>query len=118
MPFSQKPIVTVIYSDNLSSIDFSVFINPNHCGAIITSTVNDMVEKWAKTNRLECLVFEPNWNIFGKKAVSVCYEEMVDAADAVIVFWNGDMHDRKIIELLQYCYKSEKKCLCHMVEEF
>ena len=40
MPFSQKPIVTVICSYSLSSIDFSVFINPDHCGAIITFTVN------------------------------------------------------------------------------
>ena len=118
MPFSQKPIVTVICSYSLLSIDFSAFIDPDHCGAIITSTVNDIVEEWAKTNKLECLVFKPNWDIFGEKAVSVCYEEMADAADVVIVFWNGDTRDRKIIELLHYCYDSDKKCFCHMIEEF
>lgn len=36
MPFSSKPIVTIIGSRSITALNLSLYIDPNHCGTIIT----------------------------------------------------------------------------------
>ena len=118
MPFSSKPIVTIIGSRSITALNLSLYIDPNHCGTIITggaTGVDTIAENWAKANKLEYLVFKPNYNPCGKKAPLVRDEDMVKACDIVIAFWDGKSHGTAYT--LKYCEEIGRKYICHLVND-
>ena len=46
-------------------------------------------ERFAKCWKIETRVFLPNWNELGKKAGFVRNQQIVDACDIVLAFWDG-----------------------------
>lgn len=51
--------------------------------------VDLMAGRWAASRSIDCEVFPAQWDLFGKSAGYRRNAEMVDAADAVIVIWDG-----------------------------
>lgn len=47
-------------------------------------------EKFAKENNYKIEYFPANWEKYGKSAGFIRNKEMIDIADAVIAFWNGE----------------------------
>lgn len=46
-------------------------------------------EKWAETQGIKTLIFKPNWRRHGKSAGIIRNREIVNNADMVIAFWDG-----------------------------
>jgi hypothetical protein len=47
-------------------------------------------ERWARENRIEILIFLPEWDKYGKSAGYKRNVQIVESADAVIAFWDGE----------------------------
>jgi len=71
-------------------------------GNIITSTFNitsilsggaqgadKLGERYAKDNKIPCVVYSAKWDKFGKSAGPIRNIEMANHADALIAFWDG-----------------------------
>ena len=117
MPFNcTKPIVAIIGSRNITTLNLDLYIDPSHCGTIITggaTGVDNIAENWAKNNKIECLIFKPNYQVFGKRAPLIRDEDMANAADIVIAFWDGK--STGTLYTLQYCEKIDRKYICHLI---
>lgn len=50
---------------------------------------DSLAEQWAKENKIETLIFYPDWNKYGKKAGYLRNEQIIQACDAVVAFWDG-----------------------------
>ena len=48
-----------------------------------------LAERWANENDIEAEVFFPDWEKYGKRAGFLRNEQIIDSADAVIAFWDG-----------------------------
>lgn len=46
-------------------------------------------ERYAEENKLETLIFIPDWNKYGKRAGFIRNEDIVKNADKVVAFWDG-----------------------------
>jgi len=44
---------------------------------------------WASENKIELLVYFPDWNSFGKSAGARRNQQIVDTSDQIILFWDG-----------------------------
>jgi hypothetical protein len=47
-------------------------------------------ERWARENRIEILIFLPEWDKYGKSAGYKRNVQIIESADAVIAFWDGE----------------------------
>jgi hypothetical protein len=48
-----------------------------------------LAEQWAGENDVEVKVFFPDWEKYGKPAGFIRNKQIIDSADAVIAFWDG-----------------------------
>lgn len=63
--------------------DISLLITGGARGA------DTLAENWAKAHRVPLRVFRANWEKHGEAAGIIRNMEMVDAADKVLAFWDG-----------------------------
>ena len=56
---------------------------------------DQLVEKYAEDNQFNIKVFKADWDSLGKKAGPVRNQQIVDKADVVIAFWNGNSRGTK-----------------------
>lgn len=113
-----KPIVAIIGSRTIKSVNFNRFINKDHVAQIVSGGANGvdkLAEQWAKQNRIDFVEFKPNYKIYGKRAPLVRDEEMVDYCDAVIAFWDGKSPGT--LYTLKYATKNKRPIYLHMIEE-
>lgn len=52
-------------------------------------------ERWARENRIELLIFLPEWNKYGKSAGFKRNVEIVKNSDVIIAFWDGQSKGTK-----------------------
>ena len=50
---------------------------------------DSLAERWARENRIELLIFLPEWDKYGKSAGYIRNVDIIKASDAVIAFWDG-----------------------------
>lgn len=116
MACSSKPIVAIIGSRSINNINLSLFIDSFHCGQIISGGANgvDTIAKnWAKANKIEYIEYKPNYKIFKNRAPLVRDEDMVNAADIIIAFWNGQ--STGTLYTLRYAIKIGRPYICHLI---
>ena len=49
-----------------------------------------LAENYAENNGLECTIFKPDWDKYGKAAGFIRNQFIVDNSDIIIAFWNGE----------------------------
>ena len=69
---------------------------------------DSLAERWAKENRIELLIFLPDWDKYGKKAGYLRNEDIIKNSDAVIAFWDGE--SRGTLSSINLAKKYEKSC--------
>lgn len=118
MPRTSKPIVLICGSRSISDLSIGRYINPKEVGQVVHGGaigVDTLAEQWAKNNNIESIIFSPNYEVYGKRAPLVRDKEMVEYADYVIAFWDGQSHNTKYI--IDYCKDIGRKCIVHLIEE-
>ena len=66
-------------------------------------------EKFAQNNNIEIKIFYPNWNTHGKKAGILRNKIIVENADEVIAFWNGE--SKGTLSTINFAKQLNKKCV-------
>jgi len=64
-------------------------------------------EKYALENNIEVIYFEPEWNLYGKRAGHIRNELMGNYADTLIAFWDNKSKGTK--HMINYMKKINKK---------
>lgn len=64
-------------------------------------------EVYAKANNIKFTVFKPDYERYKRGAPIVRNKQIVDYADEVLAFWNGD--SRGTLNVIEYCRKQGKK---------
>lgn len=116
MAYSSKPIIAIIGSRSINNINLGLFTDPSHCGQIISGDANgvDTIAKnWAAANKIEYVEYKSNYKIYGNRAPLVRDEEMVNAADIIIAFWNGK--STGTLYTLRYAIKTNRPYICHLI---
>lgn len=49
----------------------------------------ELAHKFAKKYGITCVVIEPDWDKYGKRAGPLHMPEIIDPVDSVIAFWDG-----------------------------
>lgn len=118
MPCTSKSIVLICGSRSITDLSIGRYINPKEVGQVVhggATGVDALAEQWAKNNNIESVIFSPNYEVYGKRASLVRDKEMVEYADFVIAFWDGQSHGTKYV--IDYCKKIGRKCIVHLIEE-
>ena len=118
MPKSQKPIVCICGSRDITDVNLSLYLNPEHIGCIVTGGargIDTLAEYWAKANKIEWVCYLPQWQIYGKRAGLVRNEEMVQFCDIVIAFWDGKSNGT--LYTLQYAKSINRPYICHLIHK-
>ena len=118
MPSSQKPIVCINGSRNITAIDLDRFIDPSHIGCVVTggaAGVDTIAEKWAKNNNIEWVCYLPRWDIYGKRAGILRNKDMIDFADVLISFWDGQSPGTK--QAIEYAIEIGRPYICHLIQD-
>ena len=113
-----KPIIAIVGSRSINSVNFNRFINKDHIAQVVSGGANGVdkaAEQWAKQNRIDFLEFKPNYKIYGKRAPLVRDEEIVNYCDAVIAFW--DQQSSGTLYTLKYATKLKRPIYLHIIEE-
>jgi hypothetical protein len=53
--------------------------------------------KYAKERNYPAKVFKPDFAEFGPASINICYKQMVNYADALIIFWSGELYSLGVI---------------------
>lgn len=54
-----------------------------------------LAEKYANENKYEKIIFKPDWKRYGNGAGAVRNREIINEADIVIAFWDGESKGTK-----------------------
>ena len=54
-----------------------------------------LAEQYAEKHHVELLIFKPDWKQFGRGAGVVRNRQIVDAADEIMAFWDGQSKGTK-----------------------
>lgn len=57
--------------------------------------VDSWAENVAKLYHANCIIFKPDWDKYGKKAGFLRNQQIVDEADQLIAFWDGQSKGTK-----------------------
>ena len=90
--------------DIIKSKQDEIIIISGHC-----SGVDLMGEKYAEENGFKVEIFLPEWEKYGRAAGPIRNEQMVNAADLVIAFWDGKSKGTK--SLIKYAEKTNKELI-------
>ncbi len=69
--------------------------------------VDKLGMRYAKENNIECKMFLPDWDTYGKKAGILRNKDMVEYADALIGLWDGESKGTKFT--IEYAIKKGLK---------
>jgi hypothetical protein len=68
-----------------------------------------LAEKYAKENKIKFILFEANWESYGKNAGFKRNIKMIEEADFIIVFWDGKSNGTK--HAIEYAKKFGKRII-------
>ena len=117
MPHNQKAIVCINGSRSITNVNLSLFINPAHVGCVVTGGahgIDTVAEHWAKANNIEWVCYLPQWEIYGKRAGMLRNKDMIDFADVLISFWDGQSPGTK--QAIEYAIEIGRPHYIHLIE--
>jgi predicted Rossmann fold nucleotide-binding protein DprA/Smf involved in DNA uptake len=90
MPHSDKPIVGIIGSRDITTLNLDLFIDKNHVGEVVSGGANGVdkiAEDWAKRNKIEFIAMLPNYKLYGGHWAPLKRDEdIVNYCDLIICF--------------------------------
>ncbi|MBE6554198.1 MAG: DUF2493 domain-containing protein [Ruminococcaceae bacterium] len=101
--------IAVVGSRNLTEVAIDKYISS--CEEIVSGGavgVDSCAAKYAAENGIKCTVFLPQYERYGRAAPIIRNKEIVDYADKVIAFWNGE--SKGTLSIIKYAKKMNKPC--------
>ena len=101
--------IAIIGSRNVTVSDIDRYISNNE--EIVSggaAGVDRCAEEYAKANGLKLTVFLPKYELYGRAAPIIRNKEIVDYADKIIAFWDGN--SRGTLSVIKYAQKIGKPC--------
>ena len=89
--------VAVIGSRGITTVDLSQYI-PKNCCLIVSGGakgVDTIAEQYAKAHGIEIMIIRPDYEKYGRSAPIRRNDLIVDNADMVLAFWDGNSHGTK-----------------------
>ena len=102
--------IAVIGSRNLTVDDLHKYI-PSECSEIVSGGakgVDSSAAEFARANAIKLTLFIPEYQKYGRSAPIIRNKQIVDYADKVIAFWNGE--SKGTLSVIRYCEKIKKPC--------
>ena len=102
--------IAVIGSRNLVVKNICRYI-PRACTEIVSGGakgVDTCAADFAVENNVKLTEFLPEYNIYGRGAPIVRNKKIVEYADEIIAFWDGE--SRGTLSVINYCIKIGKPC--------
>jgi hypothetical protein len=87
----------------LSTINITLLVSGGAKGA------DTLGERYAKEHNIETKIFLPDWEKYGKKAGFLRNTDIINEAELIIAFWDGQSKGTK--DSIDKAFKSEKKIL-------
>lgn len=114
-----KPIIAIIGSRNIKVVNFDLFLDKNNIAQIVSGGaigIDTLGEQWAKRNRIDTVIFKPNFDIFGfPAALFERNKDIINYCDEVHAFWDGKSHGT--LHALKYATKLNRPIHLHIIEE-
>jgi len=108
--------VAIIGSRNLS-IDIEAFL-PQGVTLIVSGGakgIDTLAEEYADKHNIPKLIFLPDYKKYSKKAPLIRNKLIVDNADIVIVFWDGESRGTKFT--IDYAKRQGKKVIVYVIDK-
>lgn len=77
--------------------------------------VDSMAIRYAKENNIPYTIYRANWKEGGKQAGMIRNTILVNEADTVLAFWDGESNGTK--HSINLAKKSRKYCIIHIIDE-
>lgn len=100
--------IAIVGSRKITDVNIEEYL-PATCEEIISGGavgVDKCAERYALENRIRFTVFLPEYKRYGRGAPILRNKEIVNAADEVLIFWDGSSRGTKSV--LEYCDKISK----------
>ena len=110
--------VAVVGSRGIRRINLEKYL-PKECDEIVSGGaigVDTLARNYAIANGLKLKEFLPEYEKYGRRAPILRNFLIVDYADEVIAFWDGE--SRGTFSVIDYCYKKGKKIRVVRKDEF
>lgn len=101
----------IIGSRNLIIKDFNPYL-PKEVTEIVSGGaqgIDTCAEKYAKANSIKFTEFLPEYEKYGRAAPILRNQQIIDYADAVLVFWDGESRGTK--NVIDSCKKKNKRII-------
>lgn len=101
----------IVGSRSIKDYDLSAHV-PSDVELIISGGaegVDALAEQYADTHRISKMIVRPQYHLYGKAAPILRNQKMVEAADVVLVIWDGQSKGTK--STIQYAKKLQKKLI-------
>lgn len=106
--------VAVVGSRGITAVDLSQFL-PRNCCLIVSGGargVDTIAEQYAKDHGIKTLIIRPDYERYGRSAPIRRNDIIVDNADLVLAFWDGESHGTKYT--IDYAKKTGKPVKIHV----
>jgi hypothetical protein len=77
--------------------------------------IDTIAWKWAVDNHIEIVVHKPNYNLYGRWAALLRNDIIIDEADKIMAFWNGESTGTKYV--IDNALKKNKPLEVIIIEE-
>lgn len=118
MAHSSKPIVGIIGSRSITSLNLDLFLDKSEIGEIVSGGANgvdQIAEQWAKRNKIEFIAMLPNYKLLGSHWAPLKRDEdIVNYCDKIVCFWDGKSTGSKYT--MDYAVKTGKEVILHIIE--
>lgn len=107
--------IAIVGSRKIVDVDIKKYL-PDECDEIISGGavgVDKCAERYALENKIKFTVFLPEYKCYGRAAPILRNKEIVNAADEVLIFWDGSSRGTKSV--MEYCdkiFKPYKLIMC------
>lgn len=119
MSKSSKPIACVCGSRTIDYLNLDFYLDSQQYSQIIcggANGVDTIAELWAKRHGIECIIYRPQYKAFGRKYAPLKRDEdMVNASDIIIAFWDGKSKGTKYT--IDYARKNGVPVQINLIDE-